>query len=180
MCVLERDLDESFYIAFSQHVDRAIKKSNNSNLFMAGLVLIGYLAYTQELEDSYLERMIERLTKAHTKLCDKQKDQKILDEYYNKVLLVIKHQLDQSKEHQINWQSDNGYVYCCINICNVEFKKKVLSFGDVLLRDLARCSLKRRFATCFKDYFSVAKIGCKNNSWIEFFRFVASKRLSKW
>lgn len=103
MCVLERDLDENFYIAFSQHIDRAVKKSNNSNLFMAGLVLIGYLAYTQELEESYLERMIERMTKAHGKLRDKEdKNQKLLDEYYEKVLAVIKHQLDRSKEQQIN------------------------------------------------------------------------------
>lgn len=103
MCVLERELDESFYQAFAQHVDKAIKKSNNSNLFIASLVLIGYLAYTQELEEAYLERMAERLAKAHNKLREKEeKNQQMLDEYYNKVLAVIKHQLEQHKRQQIN------------------------------------------------------------------------------
>lgn len=103
MCVMERDLDENFYIAFSQHIDKAVKKSNNSNLLMAGLVLIGYLVYTQELEESYLERMAERLTKAQAKLRVKEdKNQKLIDEYNEKVLAVIRHQLDHSKEQQIN------------------------------------------------------------------------------
>lgn len=99
MCVLERDLDENFYQTFAQHVDKAIKKSNNSNLFMAGLVLIGYLAYTQELEESYLKRMITKLTKAHAKLREKEeKNKDLLDEYYKKVLAVINHQLDQHQK----------------------------------------------------------------------------------
>lgn len=91
ICVLERDLDENFYLALMQHVDKALKKSSNSNLFMAGLVLIGYLAYTQDLEESYSERMAERLERAHAKLSDKEVvDRDLLDEYYRKVLAVIK------------------------------------------------------------------------------------------
>lgn len=101
MCVLERDLDESFYQAFSQHVDKAIKKSNNSHLYIAGLVLVGYLAYTQELEESYLERMVGRLSKTHAKIIEKEpNNQQFLDENYNKVLAVIKHQLDQHKRER--------------------------------------------------------------------------------
>lgn len=101
MCVLERDLDESFYLAFTQHVDKAIKKSSNSNLFMAGLVLIGYLVYTQELEDSYLERVTQRLKKSYGKLLEKEgdnenKNKDLLEEYYNKVLAVISHQRSTS------------------------------------------------------------------------------------
>lgn len=100
MCVLERELDESFYLAFTQHVDKAIKKSSNSNLFMAGLVLIGYLAYSQELEDSYLDRVTKRLEKSYKKLLDREekggeksnKSKELLEEYYNKVLLVISQQ----------------------------------------------------------------------------------------
>lgn len=106
MCVLERDLDENFYIAFSQHIDRIVKKSTSSDLFMAGLVLIGYLAYSQELEDSYLERMADRLEKAHGKLQAKGQqagnNQELLDDYLAKVLKIIRHQLDKSKEQQIN------------------------------------------------------------------------------
>lgn len=91
MCVLDRDLDEKFFVAFMPHVYKAIKKSNNSNLFMAGLVLIGYLAYTQDLEETYLERLVDRLTKTHAKLREKEeKNRDLLDEYYAKVLTVIK------------------------------------------------------------------------------------------
>lgn len=92
MCVLDRDLDEQFFVTFMPHVYKAIKKSKNSNLFMAGLVLIGHLAYTLDLDESYLERMKERLTKTHAKLRDKEPKQRdLLDEYYEKVLNVIKH-----------------------------------------------------------------------------------------
>lgn len=98
MCVLDRDLDENFYVAFMPHVYKAIKKSNNSSLFMAGLVLIGYLAYTQDLEDSYLEKLMERLTKTHAKLREKEdKNKDLLDEYYGKVLTVIESSASKSK-----------------------------------------------------------------------------------
>lgn len=91
MCVMDRDLDEQFYVAFMPHVYKAIKKSTNSNLFIAGLVLIGYLAYTQDLDSSYLEKILQRLTKTHAKLRDKEGvNRDLLDEYYNKVLTVIK------------------------------------------------------------------------------------------
>lgn len=99
MCILDRDLDEKFYVSFMPHVYKAIKKSTNTNLFMAGLVLVGYLAYTQELEESYLDKIMDRLTKTHSKLMEKEeseKDKKLIDEYYNKVLNVIM----KSKQHQ--------------------------------------------------------------------------------
>lgn len=90
MCVLDRDLDEKFYVAFMPHVYKAIKKSNNSNLYMAGLVLIGYLAYTQELDESYMDKMLERLTKTHAKLCEREeKKREMLDEYYQRVLNIM-------------------------------------------------------------------------------------------
>lgn len=91
MCVLDRDLDERFLVTFMPHVYKAIKKSNNSNLFMAGLVLIGYLAYTQDLDESYLDKMTDRLTKTHAKLREKEgQNQDLLDEYYRKVMTIIK------------------------------------------------------------------------------------------
>lgn len=94
MCVLDRDLDENFYVAFMPHVYKAIKKSNNSSLFMAGLVLIGYLAYTQDLKESYIVKLTERLAKTHEKLRRREeKNRVILDEYYEKVRTIInKHQ----------------------------------------------------------------------------------------
>lgn len=91
MCILDRDLDEQFFVVFMPHVYRAIKKANNTNLFMATLVLIGYLAYTQELNDSYLEKVMNRLEKTHTKLRERdEKSRDIMDEYYGKVVDVIK------------------------------------------------------------------------------------------
>lgn len=97
MCVLDRDLDERFFVAFMPHIYKAIKKSNNSELFMAGLVLIGYLAYTQELDDSYLDRIRNRLTKTHDKLREKTVENKeILDEYYQKVMNILKRQLGEN------------------------------------------------------------------------------------
>lgn len=94
MCVLDRDLDEKFFDTFMPHVCKAIKKSKNStNLFMAALVLIGYLAYTQDLEEKYLEKIVKRLTKTHAKLREKDiKNQDLIDEYFKKVLAVLKNE----------------------------------------------------------------------------------------
>lgn len=93
MCIFDRDLDENFYVSFMPHIYKAIKKSNNINLFMAGLVLIGYLAYTQDLDESYLDKIIVRLTKTHDKLTTREdtneKDKKLLSEYYKKVMSVL-------------------------------------------------------------------------------------------
>lgn len=90
MCVLDRDLDERFFVVLIPFIYKAIKKSNNPNLFMAGLVLIGYLAYTQELDDSYLDRIRNRLTKTYKKLGEKSDGNKeILDEYYEKVMGIL-------------------------------------------------------------------------------------------
>lgn len=91
MFILDRDLDEKFFVVFMPHVYRAIKKSNNTNLFMAGLVLVGYLAYTQELNDSYVEKVKDRLTKTHAKLRERDETSRcLLDEYYTKVIEVIR------------------------------------------------------------------------------------------
>jgi len=91
MCVLDRDLDERFFVVFMPHVYKAIKKSNNPNLFMGGLVLIGYLAYTQDLDKSYLDKIMDRLTKTHAKLREKEEfNRDLLDEYYTKVMTIIK------------------------------------------------------------------------------------------
>lgn len=91
MCLLDKDLDERFFVVFMPHVYKAIKKSNSTNLFMACLVLIGYLAYTQDLDDAYLEKIMARLTKTYTKIRERdEKSQDILDEYYTKVVEVIK------------------------------------------------------------------------------------------
>lgn len=91
MCVLDRDLDEKFYVIFMPHVYKAIKKSNTTGLFMASLVLIGYLAYTQELDEGYSEKIVKRLAKTHDKLRQKdEKSRELLDEYYKKVVSVLK------------------------------------------------------------------------------------------
>jgi U3 small nucleolar RNA-associated protein 10 len=89
MCVLDRDLNEQFYVTFLAHVYKAIKKSNNSSLFMACLVLVGYLAYTQDLEETYVKRLEARLRKSHGKLCEKDSSSQLVKEYFGKVLKLI-------------------------------------------------------------------------------------------
>lgn len=90
MCLLDRDLDEKFFVIFLPQVYRLIKKSATTSSFMAGLVLVGYLAYTQELEESYLLKIKDRLTKTHAKLRNsEEKNQQMLDEYFAKVVAVI-------------------------------------------------------------------------------------------
>lgn len=91
MCVLDRDLDEKFFVVFMQQVYKTIKKSKNTSLFMAGLVLIGYLAYTQDLDETYNEKLRDRLTKTHSKLRERdEKSRELLDEYYSKVVSILK------------------------------------------------------------------------------------------
>lgn len=90
MCVLDRDLNEQFYVVFMPHVYKAIKKSNNTSLFMACLVLVGYLAYSQDLEEPYVKRLDERLRKSHAKLCDKDsQNSPLVNKYFEKVLKLI-------------------------------------------------------------------------------------------
>lgn len=90
MCLLDRTLDESFFVTFMPYVYKCVKKAHNTSLFMAGLVLIGYLAYTQELDESYQKRLVERLSKTHAKFLEKPpKNMQLLDEYYKKVIAVI-------------------------------------------------------------------------------------------
>lgn len=102
MCVLDRDLDERFFVIFMPHVYRAIKKSNNANIYMAGLVLIGYLAYTQDLEDAYVDRIRNRLMKTHQKLREKiDENKEIIDEYYGKVMDILKKQ-DSEEQMEID------------------------------------------------------------------------------
>lgn len=101
MCVLEADLGEKFYVTFMPHVYKAVKKANNINMYMAGLVLIGYLAYTQDLNESYLDKLVKRLAKTHEKLRCKADNRDLLDEYHKKVLTVITQQQQQYKQqHQ--------------------------------------------------------------------------------
>lgn len=87
MCILDKDLDEKFYVTFMPHVVKIVEKSSNTNLFMAGLVLVGYLAYTQDLEEAYMNKIVKKLTKTHAKLRDQ--NGPLLDEYFNKVLTVL-------------------------------------------------------------------------------------------
>lgn len=87
MCLLDRDLDERFYVSFMPHVMKMVEKSTNVNLFMASLVLVGYLAYTQDLDDPYVEKLVKKLTRTHTKVRDQ--NSPLLDEYFNKVLAVL-------------------------------------------------------------------------------------------
>lgn len=90
MCVLDRDLNEQFYVTFMPHIYRAIKKSNNKSLFMACLVLVGYLAYTQDLEETYMKKVEARLRKSHAKLCEKDsQNSALVNEYFEKVLKLI-------------------------------------------------------------------------------------------
>jgi len=107
MCVLDRDLDETFYLAFTQHVDKAIRKSGNSDLFMAGLVLIGYLVYTQELETAFLERMYRRIEKSYEKLRENEESSgnrsngDMIEKYCNKILAIIVNQLGKVPPSEI-------------------------------------------------------------------------------
>lgn len=87
MCLLDKDLDEKFYVSFMPHVIKMIEKSSNVNLFMASLVLVGYLAYTQDLDEPYVEKIVKKLTKTHAKVRDQ--NTSLLDEYFNKVLAVL-------------------------------------------------------------------------------------------
>lgn len=91
MCVLDRDLDEKFFVIFMQQVYKTIKKSSNMSLFLAGLVLVGYMAYTQDLDENYNEKLRNRLTKTYEKLQQKEeKSRELLDEYYLKVVSILK------------------------------------------------------------------------------------------
>lgn len=92
MCVLDRDLNEQFYVKFVPHVYRATKKSNNTSLFMSCLVLVGYLAYTQDLEESYVKKLEARLKKSRSKLSEKDShNDALVNEYFEKVLKLINH-----------------------------------------------------------------------------------------
>lgn len=87
MCLLDKDLDERFYVSFMPHVIKMIEKSTNVNLFMASLVLVGYLAYTQDLDELYVVKLVKKLTKTHSKL--REQNTHLLDEYFYKVLAVL-------------------------------------------------------------------------------------------
>lgn len=101
MCVLDRDLDEKFFVTFMPHIYKAVKKATNANLFMATLVLIGYLAYTQDLNESYMDKLVERLTKTHAKLRKRdEKNKDLFDEYYGKVVSVIQGARDTSPNYK--------------------------------------------------------------------------------
>lgn len=95
MCVLDFDLDEKFFISLMPYVYKAIKKSKNSSLFMAGLVLVGYLAYTQPLDDNYVQKLCTKMERTHAKIKEREPQKaEVLDEYLNKVLAVIKNQVE--------------------------------------------------------------------------------------
>lgn len=87
MCLLDKDLDERFYVSFMPHVIKMIEKSSNVNLFMASLVLVGYLAYTQDLDECIVGKIVKKLTKTHEKVRDQNTN--LCDEYFNKVLAVL-------------------------------------------------------------------------------------------
>lgn len=96
MCVLDRAQSEQFYVTFMPHILRAIKKSNNTSLFMACLVLVGYLAYTQDLDNKYLDKLETRLRKTHAKLREKEsQDNSLIDEYHEKVLKLLSDNKEQ-------------------------------------------------------------------------------------
>lgn len=90
MCLLDMDLDENFLNVLAPYAYKAIKKSQESNLYLSGLVLIAYLAYTQPLDYKYADRLTSRLDKTHAKIKAREPEKaEKLDEYFKKVIDVI-------------------------------------------------------------------------------------------